>query len=303
MASGPALAATAPVRATDGFAAYAVTTRSGPHVTVQAGVVQAGRFVTTTSRSSLKAKAVRRHGSAGAVIEHADATEVIAGATVAVDLRHPEHLLLDPAGALLAGPAALRLAGDQLEQLLGYVEAAGSVPSGWLPHNRVLLVTRIDRRLRLRGFELIDGEGDWAGDPARPDDILVATDGPAGALPELPDEVAYLVRHDAPARLGLATASGPVVLPVRWAGDDRFDISSAALARLGADLPGRGCVTFDDSADRRPDRKRGVMLRGEVHLTEVDGHRATVALASERITAWDGFAAHTTDPVAVGGQR
>lgn len=294
-ATAPTAVGSGPLPATDGFAAYAVTTRSGPHVTVQAGVVQSGRFITTTSRSSLKAKAVRRHGSAAVVLEHRDTTEVLAGATVSVDLRHPEGILLDPSGALIAGPAALRLAGGQLEQLLGYVEAAGSVPSGWLPHNRVLLVTRIDRSLRLRGFALVDAAGDWAGHPGRPDHVLVAAEREPGALPPLPDEVAPLVHEGAPARTGVATASGPAALPARWRGEDRFDVSAAALARLGAELPGRGCVTFDDSGDRRPDRKRGVMLRGAVHLTDVDRDRATVAVRTDRITTWDGFSARTVD--------
>jgi hypothetical protein len=284
-----------PVQAQDGFAAYAVTTRSGPHVTMQAGVVQSGRFITTTSRDSLKAKCVRTHRVAAATIEGADgSTEVVAGPTVSVDLRRPEGMLTDPAGALIAGPAALRLAGDQLEQLLGYVEAAGRVPSGWLPHNRVLLVTRIDRSLRIEGFDLLDGSGDWTPELPAPSELRI-TERAAGTLPEVPEDVRHLLDRDAPARLGIATPEGPVVLPARWQGADRFDVSAAALAQVRADLPGSGCATFDDSASRRPDRKRGVMLRGHLDLVEVDGGRATVALRTARITAWDGFSASTTD--------
>jgi hypothetical protein len=284
-----------PVQAQDGFAAYAVTTRSGPHVTMQAGVVQSGRFITTTSRDSLKAKCVRTHRVAAATIEGADgSTEVVAGPTVSVDLRRPEGMLTDPAGALIAGPAALRLAGDQLEQLLGYVEAAGRVPSGWLPHNRVLLVTRIDRSLRIEGFDLLDGSGDWTPELPAPSELRI-TERAAGTLPEVPEDVRHLLDRDAPARLGIATPEGPVVLPARWQGADRFDVSAAALAQVRADLPGSGCATLDDSASRRPDRKRGVMLRGHLDLVEVDGGRATVALRTARITAWDGFSASTTD--------
>jgi len=284
----------APVPAGDGFAAFAVQTKGGPHVTMQAGVVQGGRFVTTTSRESLKAKVVRARQVAAACLEHDDGTaEVLAGATVAVDLRRPEGLLTDPLAALVAGPATLRLAGDQLEQLLGYVESAGKVPTGWLPHNRALLVTRIDRSLRLRGFEVVDADGWEAGSlggPEQPDD--------RAELPTLPDDVASLVRDDAPARLGLSTTDGPVVLPARWAGHDRFDVSSDALALMRAELPGAACVTFDDSADRRPDHKRGVMLRGAARLVDVDGERATLALRTERITAWDGFSARTEEAEA-----
>lgn len=287
-----------PLQARDGFAAYAVPTRSGPHVTMQAGVVQSGRFITTTSRDSLKARCVRAHRVAAATVERDDgSTEVVAGPTVAVDLRHPEGMLTDPAGALIAGPAALRLAGDQLEQLVGYLEAAGTVPSGWMPHNRVMLVTRIDRSLRVEGLDLLDGSGDWAPELPTPAELLRAEDRDPAPLPDLPDDVRHLVHAHAPARLGLATAEGPVVLPARWQGDDRFDVSAAALAQVRAELPGAGCATFDDSASRRPDEKRGVMLRGHLGLVAVDRGRATVALRAQRITAWDGFSASTSDAV------
>ncbi len=284
-----------PMQAQDGFAAYAVTTRSGPHVTMQAGVVQAGRFVTTTSRDSLKAKSVRTHRVAAATVEREDgATEVVAGPTVSVDLRHPEAMLTDPAGALIAGPAAMRLAGDQLEQLLGYVEAAGRVPSGWLPHNRVMLVTRIDRSLRVEGFDLLDGSGEWTPQLPAPAELHRTEGRTAGTLPEVPGDVRHLVHTDAPARLGIATPDGPVVLPARWQGEDRFDVSAAALAQVRAELPGAGCATFDDSASRRPDEKRGVMLRGHLDLVDVDGARATIAIRTDRITSWDGFSATTS---------
>lgn len=287
-----------PVQAPDGFAAYAVTTRSGPHVTMQAGVVQSGRFVTTTSRDSLKAKSVRSRRVAAAAVEHEDgSTEVVAGPTVSVDLRHPEAMLTDPAGALIAGPAALRLAGDQLDQLLGYVEAAGRVPSGWLPHNRVMLVTRIDRSLRVEGFDLLDGTGSWTPELPAPIELRCTEGRERGTLPDVPAHVAHLLDGDAPARLGIATPEGPVVLPARWQGDDRFDVSAAALAQVRATLPGTGCATFDDSSSRRPDEKRGVMLRGHLDLVGLHGARATVTLRTERVTSWDGFSATTSDLV------
>lgn len=296
--TAPSAGAADPLPAGDGFAAYAVTTRSGPHVTIQAGVVHAGRFLTTTSRSSLKARSVRSHGGAAATVEHGDGTsELLSGQSVTVDLRHPEGILTDPAGALVAGPAALRLAGDQLEQLFGYVEAAGKVPSGWLPHQRVMLVTRIDRSLLLDGYDVLDGSGDWAPHLPPPVELLRTTDRAVAPLPDVPDPVRHLIRPDAHVRLGVATPDGPVAVPARWEGDDRFVVSAAALAHLAALVPGRGCVTFDDSDSRRPDEKLGVMLRGQVDLVDVDGHRATVAVRAERITAWNGFTAETTDAI------
>ncbi len=289
-----------PPRAGDGFSPYAVSSRSGPHVTIQAGVVQGGRFYTTTSRRSLKARSVRAHGVAAAVIDADDGTSrIVAGETSALDITTPLTLTDDPVGTLLSGPAALCLAGNQLEQLLGYLESARWVPADWLPHRRVLLATRIDRSLVLDGFDVVDSTGAWAPAAVTPggDHPLEPTPAPARRLALVPGEVRHLLRTDAPARLGVTTPEGPVALPARWLGEDRFQVSADALRHIGATLPGLGSVTFDDSSSRRPDEKLGVLLRGSIALVDVDGPRATIAVHAGRVTTWNGFRAQTTDAV------
>lgn len=289
----------APPLAGDGFSPYVVQSRWGPHVTVQAGVLGSGRFWTTTNRSSLKARSVRTHGVAAALIEGDDGTvEVLGGSTVALDATRPLGATGDPCALLGITPAVARLLGEQAQQLLGYVEARTAVPRNWLPHNRVVLATRAERQLVLDGYDVVEGQGSWEPRLADPSNRLRPASAEPTSLPTIPGPAEHLVRPDRPARLGLSTPDGPIVLPAHWQGDDRFDVSATALACTTAQLPGPGAVTFDDSASRRPDEKVGVLLRGDATLVDLDHHRATVALHARRVTTWDGFAADTVDPDA-----
>ncbi|HET9691339.1 MAG TPA: hypothetical protein VFP61_09300, partial [Acidimicrobiales bacterium] len=126
------------------FDAFAVATRWGPHVTLQAGVVHLGRHWTTTARRSAKARAARRSGRAAATTVGRDgALHIVAGAVRVLDGSRPGSLLADPFTVGLAPGALARLAFGQLSQVLGYAEAATAVPVGWLPLGRVVLVTEI----------------------------------------------------------------------------------------------------------------------------------------------------------------
>lgn len=274
------------------FAAYAVLSRSGPHVTMQAGVIHADRFWTTTSAASLKARSVGSHRVSSILVSDDRGDRVLAGRTNRLRPFKPFDVLSDPLAPLRSTSAVVRLGLDQVEQLVGYFEAAGTVPTDWLPHRRVLLVTRIDRELRLDGFRLVGVEGSWE---RRVGDALEPDPGPVGDLPhgELPDAHTDVVRLDGRARLGVDTPEGPVVLPATWQGRNRFLVSASALRAVAADLPGRVAVAFDDSVSRRPDEKLGVMFRGTASLGDIDGSVATVHLHSERITTWNGFEADT----------
>lgn len=278
------------------FQPYAVPSRTGPHVTMQAGIVQAGRFWTTTAATSLKARSVRAHGDACAMVADADERRIVAGRTVALRPFRPWRALEDPVAGSLWALAVLRMGRSNIDQILGYLEAAGSIPTEWSPTRRVLLVTRIDRSITLRGDEVVDSHGVW-----RRDEISssgsAATSRPSGSLPveRLPDTHRPVVAIDGRVHLGVATPTGPVALPARWCGDDRFSISAAALDAVDADPSGRASAVFDHSASRRPDEKLGVMFRGQLFLDHVEGGKAVVGLDTERITTWDGFSAETVD--------
>ena len=274
------------------FAAYAVGSRTGPHVTMQAGVIHADRFWTTTSGSSLKARSVKRRGVAGVIVADGSTDRLLAGRTNRLRPFRPLDAVADLCAPLRSTSAVLRLGLGQVEQLIGYFEAGGGVPADWLPHRRVLLVTRIDRSLTLDGLDLVAASGVWerGADRTIEPDPADVTDLP---LDHLPESHAGVVRLDRPTRLGLSTPDGPVALPARWLGDNRFEVSAPALRAVGAALPDRAAVTFDDSESRRPDEKLGVMFRGSASLADLDGRQAEVLVHTERITTWNGFEAGT----------
>lgn len=276
------------------FSAFAVVSRSGPHVTMQAGVVHAGRFWTTTAGRSLKARSVRAHRRASVVVEDDGLVRVIAGRTNRFRPFRPLDVLSDPTAPLRSPSAVARLGVGQAEQLIGYFEAARLVPSDWLPHRRVLLVTRIDRSLTLSGNEVVEVDGSWerrAGDALRPEG------GPVGDLPmdQVPTTHSAVVDTERPVHVALTTPNGPVALPARWHGGNRFEVSAPALRTVAAELPGRASALFDDSESRRPDEKLGVMFRGAATLGDVEGDVAELRLDTERITTWDGFEAGTVE--------
>ncbi len=279
------------------FNAYAVTSRSGPHVTMQAGVLHAGRFWTTTSRTSLKARSVRSHEVASAIVPRGDESHLVSGRTSAINAFDPRSLISDLTAPIRAPGAVLRLGLDQVEQLVGYLEASAEIPGDWLPHRRVLLVTKPDQSLTLEGFDVVDVGGRWADRSAVTSDALVITSARPAMddlpLDHLPGSHRPVVRLDSRVHLGVTTPEGPIALPARWVGESRFITSAAALAIVTAGLPGRAVAVFDQSTSRRPDEKLGAMFRGSAHVVDIDGPRAVVTLHTERITTWDGFRAST----------
>ena len=277
------------------FQAYAVSSRSGPHVTMQAGIVHAGRFWTTTSASSLKARSVEKHGTATAVVSNGDQQRIVSGPTVAIRPLRPWTLKRDLFAPALSGVAVARLGLDQIEQLIGYFEVSGSVPGDWLPTRRVLLVTKIRRSVTLVDGAVAAATGTWDRGGASVSLGAEPVGGDAGDLPllEVPDRHRRIVDPSARAHLGLQTPTGPVSVPARFAGGDRFVVPAALLGAMTADVRGRAAAVFDDSASRRPDEKLGVMFRGDVALVDVDGPDAVLAIRTTKITTWDGFDAST----------
>jgi hypothetical protein len=70
------------------------------------------------------------------------------------------------------------------------------------------------------------------------------------------------------------------------------------LGTVAAERPGAVCVSLHDSGSRRPVEKLGVMLRGTGAIADVDASSASVAIAVERVTYWDGFTSDTKQRAA-----
>ncbi|MGI8751004.1 MAG: hypothetical protein ACR2MN_01560 [Acidimicrobiales bacterium] len=283
------------------FDAYAVTTRSGPHVTVQAGVVHLGRHWTTATRNSVKARSINRLHRAAITTGEGPSWRVVGGRAQVLDGARPMSLAASPVTSALAGGAMLRVGLRQLDQLVGYAEVGAAVPLSFLPTGRVLLVTRIQDEVVLDGDRVVDASGDWR--PARvavePSRRRPARWKPERALAKVPEVIADLAVRPGRAWLGVTTCAGAVTLPADWdpvAG--RVRVSRDALTAVGAELPGAVCVTLDDSASRRPDEKIGVMLRGSGAVVDLDATAAAVAVDVSRVTYWKGFVSTSEDAAA-----
>jgi hypothetical protein len=278
------------------FDAYAVTTRSGPHVTLQAGVVQGGRHWTTARRDSVKAASINRVGRAAATIGEGARWRLLGGVALSLDPAHPSTFANHLCSSTLAGGAMLRLGLGRLDQLLGYAEAGEAVPVSFLPTGRVLLVTRIRNELIVEGDEVVLAKGRWA---ARPEGLQPTRRPkrrwrPDRVLTDVPDDIAVLVRRSGPAWFGVATAAGALAVPADWdAATGRLRAGRGPLAAVGAELPGPVCATLHDSSSRRPDQKFGVMLRGTGAIVDTDATSVSVAVDVDRVTYWCGFSTTT----------
>lgn len=281
-----------PLLSSSPFHAYAVATRWGPHVTLQAGVVHLGRHWTTTTRRSVKVRSVQRLRLASVTVQDHGRHRVLGGPARVLDPTRPWTFVTSPVAGALAGGAVVRLAAEQLEQVLGYAEAGNRVPDAFKPWGRVLLVTDLCDSLSLEGDRVVAADGRWARPPGPlgpPRRSRTAWPGVSTAT-ALPPDVAGLAQEDADCWLGVGTSSGAVALPARWDFTrGRVRVSADALAMVGPVLPGPICVTLDESSQRRPDLKLGAMLRGRAQLVGLDDQGATLDLRLERVTYWRGF--------------
>lgn len=281
------------------FDAYAVRTRSGPHVTLQAGAVHVGRHWTTVSRGSVKARTVRRSGWASATAATGRTRRLLAGRASVLDGMRPWSVLADPVAGALAGGAVLRIGAAHPDQLLGYAEGLLAIPAAFAPWGRSLLVVQADDELVIDGDRVVAARGRWARAGAAPAPDPARAAGPTSAagrrsVDVVPGDAAGLLEADGPCWLGLEDGRGAVAVPARWdAGSGCVTVAAEILAAVRPALPGPACVTVDDSRERRPDRKRGVMLRGSARVVDSDGVRLRVAVDPDRVTVWDGFRSRT----------
>lgn len=280
------------------FQPFAVETRSGPHVSLQASASRAGRYWSVTARSSLKARVLRNRPWSASAEKVGDGIRLVGGPTVVLDPIRPMGALRDPVAAAVSGAAFGCLVVQHSQQLLGYTERFWAVPSEWYPTNRVLLAGRSESQLLLDDrWNLIDAKGAWDRHP-----VCFEPSGqrhsPDMSAVDLPDPVRELLdRRRADAWLGVITNSGVGVLPCCWMQSLGVVLPLLPAAHMAPSLPGEVCLMMDHSQSRRPDQKRGVMLRGQGTVVERSETELVVALRPTRITYWNGFDSGTL-PVA-----
>ena len=283
------------------FQHLAVTHRHLPHVTVVAGIDMAGRFWTTTSGHAAKVGALRRDPRAAVLDQDDDGGwSLVAGDATVQDVRRPLAALGDPLAGALGGVALARIGLANREQLVGYLRTrAASLTAGRRPP-AVLVVVQAEHRLTWRAgrVEVATGRFGEPGAMVAPARHRRRRSQPQPLGADLPSPLGALVRRGGTCTVGLSTPCGPVAVPGDWDPETgTVDVDHDVLAHLGAELPGRCCVTLDDSHVDRPTAKLGVMLRGRaaVHrLVESPlGRAVRLAIDIERTTSWDGFATST----------
>ena len=291
------------------FESVAVASRWGAHVTPQAGVDLFGRYWTSTSRSSLKSRAITESpvASVARVSTNGDTEHISisAGRARLLDPRSPSTAVDDPFAASVMGLVVGRIALDHLDEVVGYGSLGRDIPTPWSLGGRVILSVADDEVLEADDDGVTHATGRWATERPLPPIRRRSRVAPV-ELDDAPDEARRLAddawHDDAPIRcsIGVSTAVGPVAVPATWDHDHgsavvRRDI----LARLSPIVDLGACITLDRNADRRADEKVGLILRGTPTLRALpkshpsaDGHVGLVVVP-ERVTWWFGFASGT----------
>jgi hypothetical protein len=256
---------------TAAFQAFAVRGTKGPVVTLQAGVDFAGYYWTTTSRRAAKVKALRQDPVASVLSRNKDSWSLRAGRAVILDPTHPTEALRQLPAFALAGTALALIAVRYPEQLLGYVVDGASTPQAWRPHNRVLLAMRHEDEIS------------WTDDGAITEQTRRFRNvRHNGRLPRLD--------LDGGCWLGVDSDAGPLVMPGEWnSARSSVRVPAALLSALHPCLPGRVCITIDESAATRPSAKTGIIARGQASECRVRSGIASIAVDVDSITTWSGF--------------
>ena len=269
------------------FQAFVVRGKSSPVVTLQAGVNFGGYYWTTTSLRAAKVAALRRDPNASVLSRKDGSWRLRAGRAVVIDVSRPPEGVRDLPVYALAGSALALIAVLYPEQLLGYVVDAASTPKTWRLHHRVLIAVRNEEEIVWTDDGVITHQTDrFRHDPegkvaARP------TKRPSIAQPE---RDASLLDFDSQCWLGLDSVAGPIALPGEWtAGSSTVDVQAPVLAAVNPRLPGRACVTIDDSDSPRPSDKSGIIARGSGSLSRIRAGVASIVVDVDSTTTWNGF--------------
>jgi hypothetical protein len=270
------------------FQAFAVRGTKGPVVTLQAGIDFGGYYWTTTSRRAAKVSALRHDSRASVLSRRHDSWRLRAGRGYVIDPSHPSEAVRELPIVALAGSALALIALRYPEQLVGYVTDAASTPREWRLRHRVLIAVRHED-------ELV-----WTDDGVITHRTDRFRDGPLAnrtsarrierRLNAQHQRHPSLLDIDGKCWLGLDSDAGPIALPGRWrASASAVSVDAPVLAALNGRLPGRACITIDDSDSRRPSDKSGIIARGDASLPRLRAGVASIVVDVDSTTTWNGF--------------
>jgi Pyridoxamine 5'-phosphate oxidase len=273
----------------------AVHAARGPHVTPQAYLWTGDSLWLVTSRTSLKARVLRRRPQVGLLVRDGDESVILRGtahvlwptnigSAVQAGLALP---VVPLAGAAYAARNAPLLAGYASE-LLGR-----GAP---VPYDRIFIRVQIDRGAVVCGDATVERWGDWSIPVGSAESPLAVA---VGALPDgIPQEILAMIARARDAVLTCSTTSGLLPLPATWDGGTRLaTVGTGPPSLLHSTADGPACLTVDRSTGVRMSRFSGLLLRGAV-TPPVAGSRAPASLHVDRASWWQGF---VTGTVATSG--
>jgi hypothetical protein len=268
----------------------AVGARRGPHVTPAAFDIEGRRLWFVVPRSSVKARAIARHGVVGGLAQVGDRAVLVSGSASILD------------------PITARGVFSSLDRLLdipfaatgylsrNYRHAAALLEdhqAPTLPLSRVVVAISLSRVALLESHSVAAAWGSW-----EPRDLLPhgTPDGRPPDLTSVPSELHGFLAAGEPVVLGWQSLSGPMALPAHWRGGTA-ETSGAAMVLAGAAAAGPACLTADRWGYRLKN-KQGILLAGHGQA-RLEGETARVAVDQERVTWWLGGQSRTVAAVVV----
>jgi Pyridoxamine 5'-phosphate oxidase len=249
----------------------AVHAARGPHVTPQAYLWTGDSLWLVTSRTSLKARVLRRRPQVGLLVRDGDESVILRGtahvlwptnigSAVQAGLALP---VVPLAGAAYAARNAPLLAGYASE-LLGR-----GAP---VPYDRIFIRVQIDRGAVVCGDATVERWGDWSIPVGSAESPLAVA---VGALPDgIPQEILAMIARARDAVLTCSTTSGLLPLPATWDGRAGFRHRHGSHVRLGP-------------ADRDSRlRFRGDKVTAQRQLLSTESNRAAAAVGVALHSAW-----------------
>lgn len=279
----------------------AVLTPQGPHLTPVVYVLDGGRLWLTTSRTSVKARALRQDRNTAAMIRSGDQAVTVRGTARTYDALDP----LSWPFAAVAGPrlvrAATRFSLKNARFFAGYAADARQVPLAWTPPGRIFVGIDITAGaiLGLAGGRVSDRWGESSGGAWRLGGRGATAKHPPGRALDLrvPRSVRSVVgdRGDG----ALALGATPTVLPVTWRRVARERAYHAVLPgsflelaeppiRQKASRHPSAALVVDHLAAWRAAEMTGMLIQGQPDPSPDDGE-ALVRLRPQRVVWWQGW--------------
>jgi hypothetical protein len=297
------------------FCAVATSTERGPHCTPLVFAYSGGRIWLTTSRRSVKARALRRDPSVAGLVRNGELAVTFTGSVRTYDALDRSTWGAAVAGATTIARATATFSRKNARFFAGYAFDAKQVPLAWTPPGRVFVGVDLERTALLDADGVQEGRGRWGGEPTSHGTFRRSAKG-ADPFAVVPDEVMASLGRAGEGSLTLVGERGPVVLPARWRAEPTalyaaLPAETLALADAGADAP--VALTVDTPSIWRARDMVGAMVQGDAACFVVgalgSGGKTAATLAREidpdadaliritprRVVWWQGWTSGSAD--------